>query len=359
MRRLFRNLLEVVLQTALRNVNCVMPARIFDHVRIACLLVLLACEPRRASDVSSGSNVPLPTIEDSGHTLDASPTAKPFALLPCRPQVQGHSFRGAVILCIAFQAASITSVALDDPMRKPEAVTALEALADEALAPPAVRGFPRDSVLYRGLVALVLAALERLAPNNSRSQFFDEIVSGLAKDLEAGWVQSYEGETYPCDHAPALSALRLHSVLRGSSPDAADHLAQRLRSVLEHGFPTSTKDGTERATTLAFTAAFLLPAEQELATQFAERFVTFCDRGLMTACREWRKPHRADAASGSIIAGYSVGATALGLPATRTLPTWHAALELTAAANGADTLDEHHPLEAALVRYGETARTWR
>jgi len=70
------------------------------------------------------------------------------------------------------------------------------------------------------------------------------------------------------------------------------------------------------------------------------------------------QPHRADAASGPIIAGYSVGATALGLPATRTLPAWNAALELTALANGAGELDEHHPLEAALFRYGETARTW-
>lgn len=222
--------------------------------------------------MSPGSNVATTTVEDSGRALDAS--GPRFALLPCRPQVLGHSFRGAVILCIAFQAASITSIALDDPARKPKAVTALETLVDEALAPPALRGFPRDSVLYRGLVALVLAGLERLAPNNSRSQLFDEIVWSLAKDLEAGWVQSYEGETYPCDHAPALSALRLHSILRGSSPDAADHLAERLRSALEHGFPTSTKDATERATTLAFTAAFLLPAEPELAAKFVEHFVT-------------------------------------------------------------------------------------
>jgi hypothetical protein len=330
-------------------------------VRIACLLLLLACEPRhhKSDDAPRGSNVAITTSADAGLARDASGSAQPFALLPCRPQVLGHSFRGAVILCIAFQAASITSTALDNPARSPEAITALQALADEALAPAAVRGFPRNSVLYRGLLAFVLAALERLAPNNQRSQLFDETVSSLAKDLEAGWVESYEGETYPCDHAPALSALRLHSVLRSSSPDAADDLAERLRSALEHGFPTSTKDATERATTLAFTAAFLLPAEPELATQFAERFVTFCDRGLMTACREWRKPHRADAASGPIIAGYSVGATALGLPATRALPTWHAALELTALANGADELDKLRPLEAALFRYGQTARTWR
>ena len=279
--------------------------------------------------------------------------------MQCRATVLGHAFRGAVILCIAFQAASITSVALDDPSRNAAARVALETLIDEALGPDARRGFPPNSILYRGQVALVLAALERLAPDNVHSQLFDETVTGLAHDLEAGWIQSYEGETYPCDHAPALSALRLHALLRNSQPAAADRLAERLRSALEHGFPTSTKDATERATTLAFTSAFLLPAEPDLAMQFAERFVTFCDRGLVTACREWRQPHRADAASGPLVAGYSVGATALGLPATRLLPPWHAALELTALANGAGALDDEHPLEAALFRYGEVARSWR
>jgi hypothetical protein len=329
-------------------------------VRIAWLLVLLACEPRQRAheDPARGSDVAI-TARDDAIALDASVQAQPFALLPCRATVLGHTFRGAAILCLALQASSLTSIAVEDPTRKAEARAALDTLLEQALASTARRGFPQSSVLYRGLVALMLAGLERIAPNNARSPLFDEIVSGLARDLETGWLQSYEGETYPCDHAPALSALRLHAILRGSSPEAADHLAELLRSSLEHDFPTSTANGQERATTLAFTAAFLLPGEPELAKQFAERFVTFCDRGLLTACHEWRKPHRADAASGPIVAGYSVGATALGLPATRSLPAWHDALELTALANGANALDEKRPLEAALFRYGQTARTWR
>jgi hypothetical protein len=279
--------------------------------------------------------------------------------MPCGEKVLGHQFRGAAILCIAFQATTITSIAVDDPARNADARAALEMLLDQALAPSARRGFPNNSVLYRGLVALVLAGLERVAPNNARSALFDDLVAGLEHDLQAGWLQSYEHETYPCDHAPALSALRLHSILRHSSPDAADRLAERLRSALERGFPTSSIDNTERATTLGFTAAFLLPGEPDLAAKFAERFVTFCDHGLVTACREWRRPHRADAASGPIVAGYSVAATALGLAATTTLPEWHDGLELTARMNGAGALDDKHPLEAALFRYGQSARTWR
>lgn len=328
-------------------------------MRIVCLAAVLACrEPQRSS--REDARAPTPAIQHpDARAADDSTSSRPFELMPCGPTVLGHTFRGAAVLCLAFQAASITSIAIDDPTRRADAVAALDTLIDQALAPAARRGFPTNSVLYRGLVALMLAALERLSPNNARTPQFDELATALAHDLESGWLPSYKGEAYPCDHAPALSALRLHAQLRGSSPDAADRLAERLRVALEHGFPTSSTDGTERATTLAFTAAFLLPAEEELAKQFAERFITFCDRGLMTACHEWREPHRADAASGPIVAGYSVGATALGLPATRQLPDWHAALELTALANGASTLDDRHPLEAALFRYGETARTWR
>ncbi|MFN0251240.1 MAG: hypothetical protein ACKV2T_30475 [Kofleriaceae bacterium] len=262
-------------------------------------------------------------------------------------------------MCLAFQAASITSIALDDPTRRIEAVIAVDTLVDQALDPAARRGFPPSSVLYRGLVALMLAGLERLSPNNPKTPRFDELAAALARDLEAGWLPSYKNETYPCDHAPAASALRLHSILRGSSSEAADHLADRLRREFSRKFRTSTVDNTERASTLAFTAAFLLPGEPELAARFASRFVTYCDRGLVTACREWRDPHPADAASGPIVAGYSVGATALGLPATRLLPAWHDALERTAIAMGANALDEDHPLEAALFRFGQTARTWR
>jgi len=326
-------------------------------MRILFFATLLACrEPQERADAPS-TFVTVAAIRDA--RTDASPQTRPFELMPCRPTVLGQTFRGAAILCLAFQAASITSIALDDPTSRIEAVIAVDTLVDQALEPAARRGFPPSSVLYRGLVALMLAGLERLSPNNPKTPRFDELAAALARDLEAGWLPSYKNETYPCDHAPAASALRLHSILRGSSSEAADHLADRLRRELSRNFRTSTVDNTERASTLAFTAAFLLPGEPELAVRFAGRFVTYCDRGIIAACHEWRGQHRADAASGPIIAGYSVGATALGLPATRMLSEWHEALELTALAAGANALAEDHPLEAALFRFGQTARTWR
>jgi hypothetical protein len=179
--------------------------------------VLLACEPRQQAhhDPARGPGVKV-AATDAAHAPDSTP-AQPFALIRCRPAVLGRAFRGAVILCITFQAASITSVALDDLTRNGEARAALETLVEQALAPDARHGFPRNSVLYRGLLALVLAAVERITPNNTHSAQFDALVSSLATDLEVGWLPSYEGETYPCDHAPALSALRLHAVLRLAS----------------------------------------------------------------------------------------------------------------------------------------------
>lgn len=326
-------------------------------MRIVFLAAFLTCSLHERGSEDAPHAAITPNV-GSATREEALELPRPFELMTCRATVLGRAFRGATILCLAFQAASITSIALDDSARRAEAVIAVNALVDQALAPEARRGFVPNSVLYRGLVALMLAGLERLSPNNPKTSRFDELVAALARDLERGWLPSYKNETYPCDHAPAASALRLHSLLRGSSPEAPDRLAERLRRALARTFPTSRVDRTERASTLAFTAAFLLPGEPELAARFADRFVTFCDRGIVAACREWRTPQRADAASGPIVAGYSVGATALGLPATRMLPGWHHALELTALAAGASSLDEAHPLEAALFRFGQTARTW-
>ena len=135
-------------------------------MRIAFFIVLVACEPRhrthddaaRASDASV-DNGAIDTAIDTA--IDAAP-AHPFVLLPCGSTVLGRPFRGAAILCIAFQAASITSLAIDDPARRVDARIALATLVEHALAPPARRGFPRSSVLYRGLVALVFAGLAAL-----------------------------------------------------------------------------------------------------------------------------------------------------------------------------------------------------
>jgi len=317
--------------------------------------------------------------------LDATSSAgDTIAAHGCTASVLGSGFRDAPILCLGAIAAALTSTAIEDPPRAQAVTQQLERILALALAPAAQAAFSstgsihvldRDvprSVLYRGMLALVLAGLERLAPASAHSSLFDAVAGSLATDVSAGWVATYgAGEIWPCDHAPSSSGLRLHAVLRHASVSvrAADVLAARLRS-FSGAFPTRVDrdgkvvDAEERGTALAFTAGFLLPGEPELAAEFANRFVVHCSRPLpgMGACREWLSGfHTADAASGPLVQGYSVGATALGLAASRALTSdWNAVLLRAAAMAGADALDpRQQPLESAFFRWGETARSWR
>jgi hypothetical protein len=303
----------------------------------------------------------------------------------CSDLVMGHAFRGARILCLGATASALTSSALEDPARTGAVVAQLAALiplglAAEARAPfrstgaTAIDGreLPR-SVLYRGLLGLVLAAHERLAPGTTWTPLFDALAESLADDLAGGWRASYgTDQIWPCDHAPAASVLRLHAQLRRSprSAAAADAVAARLRAALDAGFPTRVGRRGEaieresRGTALAFTAGFLLPAEPALARAFAERLVERCDRTGLAACREWPRgiERPGDTASGAIKNGYAVGATALALAATRALddPGWNQALLDTVEALGGGSLDaRRQPLELALVRWGQTAASWR
>src|SRR5262245_21917090 len=217
----------------------------------------------------------------------------------------------------------------------------------------------------------MLAGRERLGPTSSWTPIYDALADDLARDLATGWLPSYgPDERWPCDHAPALSTLRLHAKLRRSdrSAHAATELADRFRAALatSTGFPTSvgrSGDPTQRGTALAFVAGFTLPGDPEVASTFAARLITICDRTPVAACREWPRgiDHPADSASGPLLQGYSVGATALALAATRALADteWNAALLRTARTAGSDRLDPRtQTLESAYLRWGETARSW-
>lgn len=309
----------------------------------------------------------------------------------CPARVLGKTLRSATMLCLGVIAAAVTSAALEDPGRMSGAVARLDALIGLAAGRAARRGFaasgsvviggaamPR-SVLYRGVLALMLAGLERLAPKNARTPAFDAIATSLAADLSVGvgWLPTYApDEIWPCDHAPAASALRLHARLRGNAATelVADAVATRLRAALElpDGFPTrvtatgATADATMRGTTLAFAAGFLLAGEPQLASEFAALLVSSrCDQlvGGASACREWARgvERDGDAASGPIIRGYATGTTALAIAASRALddPHWNSGLLVTAYATGAAALDPTtQPLEVALIRWGQTARSW-
>ncbi|MBA3503808.1 MAG: hypothetical protein M4D80_09240 [Myxococcota bacterium] len=322
-------------------------------MRLAILALVLAC--------NSGTLVALdPPPPRDAAAIDVL-AAQDFALAAdCPASVMGRPFRGARMLCLAAVAMALTSSALDRP--SPRIAAQLEALVEVALAADARAPFAAlpASVLYRGLLGLMLAALHHItAPAVRWTTMFDELAAALAHDLERGWLPSYRDDTWPCDHAPAASFLRLHGTLRDSatSTRAADALLGRLRALLP-AFPTRIGDKTVRTTALAFAASYLLPADPALARAFAEQVVRRCDRHPIAACREWsERGHRADVASGPLVGDYAVGATALAIIATRALPDpdWNTALLATAslAASPADGT-----LEAALLAWGRTARAF-
>jgi hypothetical protein len=298
----------------------------------------------------------------------------------------------AALLCDAFTASTLVSLALDNPeARRETALARLDALLNAALDEHARQAFsssdsisvngrklPR-SVLYRGLVLLMLAGRERLGPGSEWTPLFDALAHDLAGDLESThWLPSFgKDHIWPCDHAPAASALALHGKLRSDprSIKASATLIGRIEALRQGpgGFSTRVNadgkaiEGMPRGTAMAWTAAFLRHGAPDIADAFARDFVErFCERPLgMGACREWPKnvEGKADAASGPIVRGFGVGATALGLAAVHGLPgsDWFDLLSRTAQAGGIDKVLAHPekaPLEVAIALWGRTARSW-
>jgi hypothetical protein len=336
-----------------------------DTNPINCFDQLPGCDRRDGIVAAARSDVDRATIDavvDSATIGAVVAMGDVLAKHGCAATVMNRPFRGARMLCLAAASMALASAALHDPSRAAAIAAQLEALVEHAVAKPAKAPFADEpaSVLYRGLLGMMLVALHRVAtPALEWTTLMDELAEKLARDLERGWLPSYHDGIWPCDHAPAAAFLRLHG-----SREAADALVEKLRAALGAGFPTRVDrrgkvlDGTLRSTALAFTASYLLPAEPELARAFAEKLVERCDRVPIAACREGIS--RADAASGPIVAGYSVGATALAIVATRALAdqAWNAALVRTAALVGSDFDPRTASLETALLRWGSIARSW-
>jgi len=316
----------------------------------------------------------------------------------CTPYLLGdasNSFGESSTACDVFLVAALVSLALDDPARTTEATSAVDALIDHALsangtAPFASTGWitiagrqlPR-SVLYQGFVLLALAGRERLGPNNARSGFYDALATSLAQRLvasSAGFLPTYGVDhVWPCDHTPALSALTLHAQLRPAAAHdtgpAARALRQRLAALLDakRGFVTRIApsgkviEATPRGVAMAWSAGFLVAGDPALAARFAQKFSqTFCRRHLgLAACREWPPgvDNGPDASSGPIVLGFGIGASALGLAATRALPdaNLHRELLRTAHLVGVERMlsqPEHYPLENAIYLWARSARPW-
>ncbi|MBN2357978.1 MAG: hypothetical protein JXR83_00900, partial [Deltaproteobacteria bacterium] len=294
-----------------------------------------------------------------------------------------------------FLASALVSLALARPERAAEAARGVDLLIDHALTGSGTAPFkstgwiavggqrlPR-SVLYQGFVLLALAGLERLAPDNLRSSFFDALADSLSRRLDgsaAGFLPSFGRDlVWPCDHAPALSALALHASLRPAhaarTRDAAQSLAARMTSLLDRqrGFATRIApsgkiiEATPRGVAMAWSAGFLIAGEPALAARFAVQYERrFCLRHAgLAACREWPPgvDRGSDEVSGPIVMGFGVGSSALGLAASRALadPGLQRALLRTAHLVGIGRLlsqPARYPLENAIYLWARSARPW-
>ncbi len=316
----------------------------------------------------------------------------------CEPKLLGDAkrqFSESQLLCDGHLSFILVQAALDGrPL--PDTKQRLHALLEDALGrarEPFMRGgttlvegraLPR-SILYRGYVLLMLAGMERVdMADAASSALFDALAGQLVEALEAQLLlPSFSTSIWPCDSAPAASALLLHGRLRGNqtSRAAGERLIARLveLAALPTGFPTQVDargrlvEPTQRATTLAWTGAFLAMAAHPAADTFTNTLVKdYCGRPAgalvpMAACREWPRgmKGREDAASGPLVfGGYSVGASALAIAATRLSKpqrTWHAHLLNAAREMGiGDILARpgKRPLEATLYWWGITIRPW-
>jgi len=355
----------------------------------AALAVLLL-----AALVPSGGHAARP-VDDDPYTraLRLAPLVLKESCPPYLMRIPASSFIEAPIACDAFLATALVSLAVEKPERTGEVVPVLDQLIEQALSARAKKAFAATgstmvggevlpkSVLYRGFLLLMLEGRERLRPEGPRAQLGDALALALAADFQAsklGYLPTFGiKQIWPCDQSPAASGLILHGQLRHNEVTLAAGEALRARLMADlrrpRGFPTAYAPSgklvmaTPRATTMAWTAAFLGVSSPEAGEAFAvDLFQRFCDRkAAYTACREWprgvnRPP---DSDSGPYIFGYAVGSSALALAAAQLHPSgdWDEGLLGTARRYGLDSVLDPlsgMKLENAIYIWGRSVRPW-
>ncbi|HYV46660.1 MAG TPA: hypothetical protein VFA20_17460 [Myxococcaceae bacterium] len=345
----------------------------------------------------------VPLISHAARPVDEDPYHRALRLAPlvlkesCPPylmRTSGASFIEAPIACDAFLTSALVSLAVEKPERTAEVLPVVDRLIEQALGSKAKRAFAAtggtvvggetlpNSVLYRGFLLLMLEGRERLQLGGPRAKVGDALAAALARDFAAtklGYLPSFGvKQIWPCDQSPAASGLILHGQLHhdDATRKAGEALRDRLVADLHRprGFPTAYAPSgkiliaTPRATTMAWTAAFLGVSSPESGEAFAvELFKRFCDRkAAFTACREWPRgvDNPPDSDSGPLIFGYAVGSSALALAAARIHPdgaAFHQELLGTARRYGLDSiLDPLNgmKLENAIYIWGRSVRPW-
>jgi len=240
-----------------------------------------------------------------------------------------------------------------------------------------------DSVVYRGLIELMLAGLYKLGAEDPKTtRLFDGLAADLVADYQHhDYLPSYRDASWPCDNAIAAAALALHGRLRhnDASRVTAHALAARLNALRQsrHGFVTQLNSkgrrvaGTPRGSAIAWATAFLKQGDFDEAAPFATSLLRdFCDEALvlnqpLAACREWPRgvDRGPDATSGPIVSGYGVAASALAIAATHGSAHEAFAQMLIDTATlaglaGMTAEPEHYLLENVIFAWARSVRAW-
>lgn len=190
---------------------------------------------------------------------------------------------------------------------------------------------------YLGYVALALGALRAVDPATPRAALHDRIVASLARRLErspSGALETYPGESYPCDLASVVGAIGQHARLTGADRRAllsrmsavylarwidpsSGYLAQAVDPAT--GAPTSPGRGSGTA----LSSYFLSFADPALSRALGLAVARTGARTLagFGGVREYApgSSGHGDIDSGPVVLGVSVSATGFALSSARQL----------------------------------------
>jgi hypothetical protein len=261
-----------------------------------------------------------------------------------RTEVNAHAaaFPEGDVFPYVFPIMANTSLAAADPTRRETARQQVGALLE--LLIPSIESHVgtldglrtyKSYATYVGQVGLALGCWRLLGGDDRYDDRHRRVIAVLVSALEArdgAPLDSYPNLVWPFDTMPALVAVRLWDVHTGEdhSELITAHLHWMDRHLDASGLPVSRVHPTTMATAeaargcdLSYRIALLALLDRDRAEQLYTRYVDhyWLERGIVAGFAEWEggAEVREDVDSGPIALGIGLGATGLGIAATRSV----------------------------------------
>lgn len=341
-------------------------------VVVLALLLLLVARVATSRDAT-----PEPDVRDGKLSPELSALVQEMLREPEPRSGQGGARAGMMLYSRAFAAYALVNEALADPGVNVGAQ--VDALIAQVLRPVIRDAFGKSpSVAYRGHLALMLVARERLGPlREEHAAVKKTLLHGLAAEILADpnhLIPSYGQRTWPADNEVLAAAFELETSPDPAVRDALAALQGSLAKLEERGLPASEVEpdslkgkDVPRGCALSWTVAMRGLYSPERARSLYEpyRKAFFTRVGPVVGFREWPRgvDRPADADSGPIVLGFGTAASGLALGASRLAGHWsdHRELRFSSGLAGAGWLENARGkqwLERAMLAWAKTARTW-